>query len=101
MKLYEVTNGYIGNGNVNCLIIADTETRALQLASKQFKKEIDDDLEETKKEYEKDTIKYGKKFADNFHKPFKCRYSKSYYTDLVAECLCDDTEKEWSYGPND
>jgi hypothetical protein len=37
MKLYEVTNGYIGESYVRCLVVAANEERALELAAKRYK----------------------------------------------------------------
>ena len=41
MKLYEVTNGYIGSSYVRVLVIAKDEERAVELAREQYKKEFD------------------------------------------------------------
>jgi hypothetical protein len=37
MRLYEVTNGYMGASYVRCLVIAENEERALELAKEQYK----------------------------------------------------------------
>jgi len=36
MKLYEVTNGYIGESYVRCLVVADNEAQAMGLARPAF-----------------------------------------------------------------
>jgi len=77
MKLYEVTNGYCGESNVKVFVIAESEERAKQLAYKRYKKDA-----EEKNEY----------FVV---------YKESYYTNLTAECLCEDVTKEWSTEPRD
>lgn len=77
MKLYEVTNGYIGESYVKVLVIAENEERAKQLAYKRYKKE-----------------------AGERNKRFKV-YSEAYYNNLTIECLCEDVTKEWSTEPRD
>lgn len=67
MKLYEVTNGYIGDSAVRVLVITDNEERAIELAREKYKKEVD-------------------KFSF---------YDESYYKNLEANCLCEDISKEW------
>lgn len=37
MKLYEATNGYIGDGYVRCYVWANNEEEALELATKSYK----------------------------------------------------------------
>ncbi|MHC1683703.1 MAG: hypothetical protein AB6733_12215 [Clostridiaceae bacterium] len=77
MKLYEVKNGYIGESCVKVFVIAESEERAQQLAYKRYKKH-----------------------AEEKNKYFKV-YSQSYFTNLTAECLCEDVRKEWATEPRD
>lgn len=37
MTLWGVTNGWMGNGEVTCLVEAETEEEALELAKQEFK----------------------------------------------------------------
>lgn len=37
MRLYEVTNGYIGESYVRCLVVAKSSEEALELAGPKFK----------------------------------------------------------------
>lgn len=37
MKLYRAENGYCGNGNVHCYVIASNDKRAIELATESFK----------------------------------------------------------------
>ena len=67
MKLYEVTNGYIGSSYERVLVIAKDEKRAIKLAREQYKKEFD---------------------KSSF-------YDEGYYKRLEANCLCEDISKEW------
>jgi hypothetical protein len=67
MKLYIVKNGYIGEGEIYTIVIAENEVRAIEIAYKKFKEE-----------------------SDKYNKP------EEYYTDLTIELLCDDTSKEYA-----
>ena len=69
MKLWEVTNGYIGESYVKCFVIAETEPRALELAQAKYR-------------------------ADNGH-------GDHYWQELEAECICEDTGREWATKPRD
>jgi len=77
MKLFEVRNGYIGESVTKCFVIAETEERALELASISFR-------EESK-------FEYGNYLYDGE----KHLYHQAYWTNLKAECLVDDTTKEY------
>lgn len=66
MKLYEVTNGYVGESYVKCLAIAENESKAVELAKVQYQEE-----------------------ADNMNEPKYCEK-------LQARLLCDDTSKEYT-----
>lgn len=37
MKLYEVTNGYLGFSYVRCYVIAESEERAVEIAREKYK----------------------------------------------------------------
>lgn len=100
MKLWRVTNGYIGCSDVYCLIIAETKEKALEIARDRFKSEIDEGIEKIEKEYQEDLKRHGKKYADGIKESSKSMiHDKSYYTNLEIECLCEDTSKEWTIGP--
>jgi len=77
MKLYEVRNGYTGESIVKCFIIAETEKRALELASESLR--------------EDSKWKYGKHIYDDE----KHQYNEEYWTHLTIKCLCKDTSKEY------
>lgn len=68
MKLYEVTNGYIGFGVVKVLAIAKDKEAAIKLARRRFKEQAK-----------------------------KCPrlYDEDYYNDLQAKCICDNVNEEW------
>ena len=66
MKLFEITNGWMGNGYVRLLCIAESEKEALKLALSEFKK--------------------GGEKRD---KP------DSYWLGLGANMLCEDVSRQW------
>jgi hypothetical protein len=63
LKLYEITNGYMGDSYVRCLIITDTKEKAIEQAKEQFKSDAKD------------------------------KYKESYWEILDANCLCEDVSK--------
>ena len=65
MKLWEVTNGFMGDGYVHVLVIAETKKKAKELASAKFK---DDALD---------------------------IYPPNYWKKLDVELLADDTSIEY------
>lgn len=69
MKLYEVMNGYMGESYVRCLVIAEDEETAIEKARVEYKKESSEYVRGKRRE--------------------------NYYTELRANLLCDDTEKEF------
>lgn len=69
MKLYKVTNGFIGYGEVKVFVVATNEERAIELARDKFKEECD-------------------------RRPNV--YNKRYYKNLQAECICADVNTEWA-----
>lgn len=71
MKLFQITNGYIGESYVRCLVIAATEAAALDLARQKFKSEAS-------------------------RIPNRYPWPEQYYSDLKAECLCGDVTMEWA-----
>lgn len=101
MKLYEVTNGYIGNNYVRCYVISDTEEKALELARIKFKLEVDKNIKESNKEYQSNCERFGKEFADKVKDAVKPKYQARYYTNLKAKCLCNNTSEECVIGPVD
>lgn len=68
MKLYEVTNGYVGFGIVKVLVIAKNEETAIKLARQKFK----------------DEVKKQPRF-----------YDEDYYNNLQAKCICNNVNEEW------
>ena len=68
MKLYEVTNGYIGFGVVKVLAIAKDKEAAIKLARRKFKEHV---------------------------KKHPGLYDEDYYNNLQAKCICDNVNEEW------
>lgn len=68
MKLYEITNGYIGFGVVKVLAIAKDKETAVKLARQKFK-------EQAKKQPR--------------------LYDENYSNNLQAKCICDNVNEEW------
>lgn len=66
MKLFEITNGYIGEGPVRCLVIAASAEAAIEMARERFRLSANG------------------------------RYKPSYWTELLAECPCEDTGQLWT-----
>jgi len=75
MKLFEATNGYIGESYTRCYVIAESEEQALKLAKESFKSEA------------------LKPWANT------TKYDESYYTDIRLKMLCEDTSIEWASKP--
>lgn len=72
MKLWEVTNGYVGSSYDRCLVVARTAAEAIETARPAFKAAT------------KPTWDGGKPL-----------YPARYYEDLEAKLLCDDLTKPW------
>ena len=70
MKLYIAYNGYTGNGEVSCVIIAEDEEHAIKLAVEKYKEEVEN-------------CKY---------------YDEDYYANVTVVLMCEDTSKEFK-GP--
>jgi hypothetical protein len=70
MKLYEATNGYMGESYVRCLVIAPDDETAMRLAQERFSEPQLRNRESQKRE--------------------------SWMKNIALEILCDDTSKEWS-----
>ena len=68
MKLFEITNGFIGDSYVRILVVAETDDRAIEIARPIFKNEAEDEK----------------------------RYPESYWIRLDANLLCDDLSEEWN-----
>lgn len=66
MRVYEVTNGYVGNSYTRVYVIAENEDRAKEIAKERYKK--------VAKEND---------------------YRNDYFENLKEECICEDTTKEW------
>ena len=73
MKLFEVLNGFMGNGAVSVLIIASSKAQALELAEIKYKTEV-----------MKKGLNLG--YRAEYHVP-------SYFNNLHANELCEDTSK--------
>ena len=67
MRLFEVTNGYMGESYIRLLVICDTLKRAKDIARPLYKE----------------------KYEDN---PYK---STKYWENIEVTELCDDVSKEW------
>jgi len=65
LKLYEVTNGFIGESELRCLVVAASEKRALELAKERY-----------------EACPEGKPHL-------------GFLEDLRAEVLCGDLTQEW------
>lgn len=83
MNLYQVYNGYMGDGPVNVVVIANNEHRARELASANLKESV------------KDTGKYA-------HINPRCgidgvyyKYPEIYWTKLEVVLLHEDTSLEF------
>jgi hypothetical protein len=66
MKLFEASNGYVGYSYTRCLIIAENEDRARELATINFKIKALEDV-----------------------------YEEDYWNDLEIICIADDVDKEF------
>ncbi len=69
MKLFEVFNTWIGEGEVQCLVIAETPEKAIELARPKFK--------------------------ENGHAGEFPIYPDTYWKQLLTEEICQDTSIEW------
>lgn len=69
MKLWQVENGYWGNGPIHVLIVAPTRARALELAGAAFSADSD---------------------------RHRIAYDETYWMRLEARELCSDTSAEWT-----
>lgn len=74
MKLWEVTNGYIADSYVRVLVVAETEERAIELASEK--------LEE------------GSHYYCRILEKTIYKYPEEYWTDLEAEVIFEDLATE-------
>ena len=79
MKLWEVANGFMGNGYVRVLIIAETKKRAQELATEKFKENI-----------------AAGASPDDVTCSIPNRYPPSYWKNLDTELLTDDTSIEYA-----
>lgn len=52
MNLWGIENGWMGNGWVTCLVEAETESEAIELAKQEFAKEADKDGNKGEKYYQ-------------------------------------------------
>ncbi|MED4969730.1 hypothetical protein [Parageobacillus toebii] len=89
MKLYEVTNGFMGDSYLRVLVVAPNKRRAKELASLKFKEEA------RNKNYEKELEMY-KKWGWDTSGIKEYRYPERFWKDLEVVCLCDDLTNEWS-----
>lgn len=90
MKLWCVENGYLGNGNVHVLVVADSEERAKELASESFKREAE----------KMGTRRGWRADAGYVDEPF---YTDDYWevSELRAELVFDDLTREAATKPDD
>ncbi len=75
MKLWEVTNGYVGESYTHVLVVAETDTDALAAAARVLKAEADDRRE-----------RLGKRNT----------YDERYWRDLECTLLWDGTAVPWA-----
>ncbi|MED3563458.1 hypothetical protein [Bacillus xiapuensis] len=87
MKLYEVTNGYIGDSYLRIIVAADDD-RARELASNEFKENA------RNKSYEKD-LETRKRLRLDTSSVKEFNYLDNYWTDLEVVCLSEDVSKEY------
>jgi hypothetical protein len=89
MKLYEVTNGYMGDSYLRVIVVAPNEERAKELASLEFQENARNE------NYEKELEMY-KKWGWDTSRVKEYNYPERYWKNLDVICLCDDLTKEWS-----
>ena len=68
MKIYSITNGYIGDEILKVLVCADSEERALELAKERFKEEMGRNL----------------------------NYNEDFYNNLTVLDVFDNLNEEWA-----
>lgn len=68
MKIYSITNGYIGDEILKVLVCADSEERALELAKERFKEEMERNL----------------------------NYNEDFYNNLTVLDVFDNLNEEWA-----
>lgn len=88
MKLYEVSNGYIGDSYLRVIVVAVDDDRARELASNEFKENA------RNKRYEKD-LKVRKRLGMDISSVKEFDYPDSYWTNLEVVCLSEDVSKEY------
>lgn len=76
MRLFRATNGYLGNGDVHCYIIAEHKHRALAMAVEKFK------AESVGTGY---AARGGRRVEDS-----------NYYANVQVELVCNDATIEWT-----
>ncbi|EJL1640127.1 hypothetical protein NL868_001305 [Shigella flexneri] len=89
MKLFQVFNGYMGDGEVFCTVIAKDQKRAYELASEKFRESARNE------DYETDLETY-QKYGWDTSRIKKYRYDERYWTNLEVICLSDDLTKEYA-----
>lgn len=91
MKLWEVSNGYMGEGFIRVLVIASTKNKAKVLGSKKLKEFA------RNKDYDKQLKYYSdKKWNTSMLKEFKYKSNYWEFDFLSADCICPDLTEEWS-----
>jgi hypothetical protein len=83
MNLYEVYNGYTGNGAVFCVVIAENENQAKELASEVFKEQA------------RPSALWTEVTGDEFN------YPERFWTNLEVELKHEDTSKPFAYSAGD
>lgn len=94
MKLYEVTNGYMGDSYIRVYIIAESEERAKEMASLKFKERA------RSPHYEEDIETY-QQYGWDTSRVEEYLYEENYWTNLDVECLSEDCSKEFASEVND
>jgi hypothetical protein len=77
MRLYEVTNGYLGEAYTRLYAWAETEEQALEMAKEQLKQEATEDV------------------------PWKPRHPEAYWKNLKAQYLFDANDAPFATKPSD
>lgn len=85
MKLYEITNGFMGYSYVRGLVVAENEDEAYRIGSEMFEKEARRDEREIKNEQE-----FYKRTGRPIEEVKTHDYNKKYWENLEIKCLFDD-----------
>ena len=94
MKLFEVTNGWMGCSCVRVLVVAESEEQALCLAREKYKQESED--------HDRKELHRLEKLCKELQAEGKRRlYGERYYNNLSAELIFDDLTVPCCNEPSD